>query len=465
MMDTHGDAIARGDVGRATHGTAAFGRGNGVSASKHGKRRHRIEPHGLASETRAQTFHATMHGCTKTNLERSDGPARGCNDRTWMPRSQSRFQLRKLGLSFCNHPTQGPFEAHFRFVELLLSFGDELRRRTNSRRQPIEVCPSRADVVLHRAVRTLEELLEHRETSCAIGHEHFGRLRGCRGSRIGDEIRECHIDLVPHGTHDRYGQTRDFPHEGFVIVRKEVFGGSPSPTEDDDFDFWHTREHVERSDHGLRRPGTLNRCTCKQNARRCAAERDRDDVVNRRSIATRDDTNHLRILRQGSLAFRGKQAFGRETLLESLERFEQRSTANRSNVCRDKLKLAPRDVHRGAPDEHDARTVGKHLSRSRRRCFVHDAVHARVFRFVLQLEVRMPARVQPHAGDFADDASVLGAAFDEAFQPMVELGDGDHRRLFGPSHDGALRLHAVASGPKCRDGFRISWPFVREIGA
>lgn len=183
------------------------------------------------------------------------------------------------------------------------------------------------------------------------------------------------------------------------------------------------------------------------------------------AVAARNDANHAGICGQWTLAFRGKQAFGGQALLEAFEGFEKRASTGRTHVCRDELELSSRRVDGRSSNKHDTCAIGEHAARSRRRRFVHDAVDRRGFGFILELEVRMAAGVLAHAGDFAEHPKILCAAFDEALQAIVEFGDGDDGRFVRapstrPLHDGAL-----ATGPKFRNGVRVTSTGVREIGA
>lgn len=187
--------------------------------------------------------------------------------------------------------------------------------------------------------------------------------------------------------------------------------------------------------------------------------------MNGGAIAARDDANHRRIRRQRTLAFRGKQPFGRQTLLETFERFEERASSYRTNVCHDELKLSSRGVHGRATDEYDARAIDEHASRAGRSGFVHDAVDGCGVAFVFEFEVRVAAGMQTHPGDFTEHTNVLRVAFDEAFQAVVEFGDGDDGRFVRATCRRPLNDGVFTAGPKFRDGVGVASTGKRNIGA
>ena len=111
----------------------------------------------------------------------------------------------------------------------------------------------------------------------------------------------------------------------------------------------------------------LHRRAREQDAHGPAAERDLDDVVDRRAVAARDDADHARLGGQRPLALGREEPLGRELLLEPLERLEQRPAARRARGLRGELEPAPRRVHRGAADDDDPRAVGEQAPRPRGR--------------------------------------------------------------------------------------------------
>jgi hypothetical protein len=46
------------------------------------------------------------------------------------------------------------------------------------------------------------DLLQQQDARPRVGHAHFGRLRGSRGARVGREVDQRKVDLVPHRAHD-----------------------------------------------------------------------------------------------------------------------------------------------------------------------------------------------------------------------------------------------------------------------
>ena len=70
-----------------------------------------------------------------------------------------------------------------------------------------------------------------------------------------------------------------------------------------------------------------------------------------------------------------------------------------------------------------------------------------------------------HACDFAEDADVLCAGFDQAFEAIVEFRDGDDLGFVRTASARPLGDDAIGAGPEFRNGIRVSSAGVREIGA
>lgn len=269
-MHSDGDAIAYGDIARVTNGSSGVCRGDRVPARQDGQGRHGVEACHLGGENRAALFDAPTHRRAKTNLERPDGTSCGGENGPRMTRSHATFELRQFGLSFRKLPTERSFEAHLGLVELLLSFGQEMRGRAHASSKTIQVGSTRGQTMFQRAIHALVKLHQKRLACGFVRYEQLGGLRRRCGPRIRDEVGEGRVDLVSDGAHDGHGQTRDFAHERFVVVRREIIRRTSTAAQNDHFDFGHPREHVERPHHGLRCAGALHGRASEQDPR-CAA--------------------------------------------------------------------------------------------------------------------------------------------------------------------------------------------------
>ena len=135
----------------------------------------------------------------------------------------------------------------------------------------------------HPAQKTSVQLDEGRQLGVAVGDHHLGRLRRGRRPRIGGQIGQGHVDLVPHRAHDRHAAAGNAPDHRFVVEHHQVFGRTTAATHDDHLEIAHAFEPVEGLDDLRRRSLPLHRGGRQDDANAAAPERYLGDVVDRRA--------------------------------------------------------------------------------------------------------------------------------------------------------------------------------------
>ena len=261
-----------------------------------------------------------------------------------------------------------------------------------------------------------------------VGDEELRRLRGRRRARVGGEIGERHVDLVPHGAHHGRARGGHLPHQRLVVEGLEVVGGASAATEDDGVDLGHAGEEGERPGQEAGRVRALHGGGRQEDAHAGAAEGHLDDVVDGGAVGAGDHADDPRLEREGPLALGGEEPLAGELLLEPLERLEQRPSPRGARAVGRELEPPARRVHGGPPHQHHPRPVREQPPGPGRRGAVHHAVDRRLLALVLEREVSVPARHLLEARDLPLDVDVGRVALDEPLEPPIELAHRDDLR-------------------------------------
>ena len=99
---------------------------------------------------------------------------------------------------------------------------------------PGEVLPGSLDPAAGVALEASRELGEPSRQLRPVGDDEPRRGRRRRGPRVGDEVAERRVLLVPDGRDDRSGALGDRAHEPLVAERQEIVEAAAAAGEDDD---------------------------------------------------------------------------------------------------------------------------------------------------------------------------------------------------------------------------------------
>ena len=237
---------------------------------------------------------------------------------------------------------EGAGHARAGVVEGLAALAEEAIGRPEQRAVPVEDGALAVDAPGDRPDHARPEVRDRLRAGLSVGDEQLGSLRGRGGARVGDEIGERDVDLVPDGAHHRHPARGHLPHQRLVVERRQVVRGAAAAAEDDGLHLRHPREQHERAAEPLGRVRALDGRAREEQAHRRAAERDLDDVVQGGAVGAGDDADHARLRGQRALALGREEALAREPLLQPLERLEQRPPPRGPRRVGRELELAPR---------------------------------------------------------------------------------------------------------------------------
>ncbi len=129
-------------------------------------------------------------------------------------------------------------------VEQLLRRGERQPRIAHAPRQ-IRLHPMLVrQPATQRAHQARRLLAEKTPAGHAIRHDHLGGLRRGGRARVGDEVGQGHVDLVPHGAHHRHAAGGDGAHQRLVVEAGQIVRRSAAAADDDDVDLVHPGERV-----------------------------------------------------------------------------------------------------------------------------------------------------------------------------------------------------------------------------
>ncbi len=341
------------------------------------------------------------------------------------------LELRRDGARLFALPVRDRLEARRPVVEGLLERRDGEPWISQPPGRPLHPGAILGDAGLHAADETEARVREGASTRQRVRDDHLRRLRRGRGARVGGEVGERDVDLVPHGADHGDAARGDQTHEPLVVERREVLARSPPAPQDDHVDVGDALERRESARDGPRGPRALHEGRSEEHAGATPAESDLADIVDGRAALARDHADDARLAGERALAVEREEPFFRELRFQFLERLEERPATGCARAIGDELKPAPRRPEGGAPAEPDARAVHDERAHARRDVrLVDHAVDDRLFALVLQTEVDVAARRGTGARDLPlHDDRPLERAVQRVSNAAIELGHAPRSNL------------------------------------
>src|ERR1700719_2187169 len=344
----------RGGVGE--QGTARGARHNGEAARQRRERADGVECALRQSQAVLRARQAFLCGVIEPRLDTLVPRAIFPHDMVRRAAHQTRDAVRDAHLITVQAGARRPAEALREVIEtlhLLLQPYSRMRE-FQAPLGALEARAIRAQLAAHTRAQAQRGARQDLETRAAIRHHQLRGPRGGGGARIGREVRDGEVDLVPdprdHGQAARAYGARD----PFVVERPQILERAAAAGEDQHFALGARRGGLQRRDQ--RRDGgrPLHRRRIDEDP--CGRITPREDVQNVAQCRPGwrgDHADALRKARQTSLALERKQTFGREPRFQAIELAPQRADTRLLQVLDDELVLAPRLVHAdAAADQH-----------------------------------------------------------------------------------------------------------------
>ncbi len=282
-----------------------------------------------------------------------------------------------------------------------------------------------AQLAVHTRAQALRATRQHLQARTALRHHQLRGTRGGRGARIGREVRDGEVDLVPdardHGQPAGAYGARD----PLVVERPQILERAAAAGEDQHLALGARASRLQRRDQRRRGGRTLHHRRIDEDPYgRETAREDVQDVAQRGSRWRGDHADTPRKARQAAFALERKQTLGRELRFQALELAPQRADARLLQVLDDELVLAPRLVDADAAADQHLRAGAGREADQRVLHPEHGAAQLRVP--VLEREVPVPGRWLGEVRQLPFHPQHTEPAFEQRAHLAVHAGDAVH---------------------------------------
>ena len=187
----------------------------------------------------------------------------------------------------------------------------------------------RGESALDDATRALPLLGDALPLLRDVGNDSLGGIRGRRRAKVGDQVHEGHVLLVPDRRHDGDARGDHGADEALIAEGQEILDTAATARDDDDLHVGVPVEVLERLDDGRHCCGSLHRHLADDEVNTGPSQPRVDgDVAQCGARATRDEADAARQEGQGALAFRCEESLGLEERAQALEFLEQCTSAD-----------------------------------------------------------------------------------------------------------------------------------------
>ncbi len=214
--------------------------------------------------------------------------------------------------------------------------------------------PPALELPVHRESESSPRGGERQLEVADVRHHQRSRCSGCRRPRVGCEVAERRVLLVPDRRDDRDTRRGDGAHDRLVAEREKILEAAATAREHDDVDVRVARELRQCRDDRARSALSLNARLADDDLRRREASADRrHEIASCCGVGSRQDPDRPWDAREPSLPVGREQPFGRELALELLEREEVSAEPEALDRRRPQTELCLLLVDLGAPRDVD----------------------------------------------------------------------------------------------------------------
>src|ERR1700730_3966605 len=289
----------------------------------------------------------------------------------------------------------------------------------------LEARAIRAQLAAHTRAQAQRGARQDLETRVAIRHHQLRGPRAGGGRRIGREVRDGEVDLVPDSRDHGQAARADGARDPFVVERPQILERAAAAREDQHLALGARRGGLQRRDQRRHGSRPLHRRRIDEDpCGRITPREDMQDVAQCGPGWRSDHADTLWKPRQTSLALERKQTFGCQLRFQALELAPQRADTRLLEVLDDDLVLPARLVPADAPAAQPLRAGAGREADERVLHPEHGAAQLRVP--VLEREVPVAGRWLREVRQLPLHPQHTKPALEEHAHLAVQAGDAVH---------------------------------------